>query len=325
MHRFNELSDQNKGILFASATALLWGFLAIILKVTVRHVEPITVAWVRFVIAFVLLTIFLQRKDPGSLRILSKPPLLGVIAAIGLGLNYVGYIKGVELTTPSNAQIIIQIAPVLLAIVGLIFFKEKLTRIQATGFLLAIAGFVLFYQDQLTNLLSSTDTYNKGILIVVGAAFTWVVYASLQKILVRSIPTQRINLIIYGVPSLLLLPFVDYEGFLNLPLWVWPVLIFLGINTLLAYGFLAEAFKHIEANKVGIIITLNPMITIATMLVLTYMEVSWIEPERMSIPGFIGALLVVSGAILAVRSSRKKGEKNVEELNKNVETLTAEV
>ena len=123
MNRFNELSDQSKGILFASATALLWGFLAIILKVTVKHVEPVTVAWVRFVIAFILLTLFLSKKDPNSLRILKKPPVLAIIAAIGLAFNYVGYIKGVELTTPSNAQILVQIAPVTLAIVGLIFFN----------------------------------------------------------------------------------------------------------------------------------------------------------------------------------------------------------
>ena len=100
MKKISELNDSGKGILFASMTALLWGFLAIFLKVTLKYVDPVTVAWFRFAIAFVLLFLFLYIKDRKSVKILIKPPLLAVVASIGLGFNYVGYIKGVELTTP---------------------------------------------------------------------------------------------------------------------------------------------------------------------------------------------------------------------------------
>mgnify|MGYP000415364326 CR=1 FL=1 len=77
---------------------------------------------------------------------------------------------------------------------------------------------------------------------------------------------------------------------------------FLGLNTLLAYGFLAEAFKYADANKVGIVITLNPIITIATMALLAGMEVNLVKPEILSINGLISAIVVISGAILAVKS-----------------------
>ena len=120
---------------------------------------------------------------------------------------------------------------------------------------------------------------------------------------------------------------MDFGNLTQIPGWVWLILLFLGVNTLLAYGFLAEAFKYLEANKVGIIITLNPMITIVAMLTLTYLEVSWIEPERISAWGILGALLVVSGAILAVRSAKPKEKikPDLELKEENVESLTADV
>lgn len=83
---------------------------------------------------------------------------------------------------------------------------------------------------------------------------------------------------------------------------MWGLMLFLGLNTFLAYSFLGEAFKFADANKVGIIITLNPLITIFVMTVLAYIEVSWISPDVLSLNGFISALAVIAGAILAVKS-----------------------
>ena len=238
---------------------------------------------------------------------IGSPPLLAMIAGIGLGFNYVGYIKGLELTSPSSAQIIIQLAPLMLAVVGLVLFREKLTRLQGLGFVLALTGFFMFYKDQLGFLFSDGHkSFNLGVIMVIIGAISWVVYAALQKLLVKKYHAQSLNLIIYLVPTIMLIPFITISNLSSLSTGLWALMIFLGINTLVAYGALAEAFKYLEANKVGIIITLNPMITIATMLMLTYLEVSWIAPEYISIQGVLGAVLVVSGAVLAVSSRKKK-------------------
>ena len=50
----------NKGIYYASFTAFLWGFLAIALKVALKELSPVTVTWVRFIVAFVSLFCFMQ-------------------------------------------------------------------------------------------------------------------------------------------------------------------------------------------------------------------------------------------------------------------------
>ncbi len=69
----------------------------------------------------------------------------------------------------------------------------------------------------------------------------------------------------------------------------WFLLIYLGLNTVLAYGSLALAIKLTEATRVSVIITLNPIITFVTMAILTRMEVSWIEPESFSMLSFSGS------------------------------------
>lgn len=299
--------DRRKiGILLASITALLWGFLAIALKVAVEFISPQAIVWFRFLIAFTTLFIFFIFNSPNKLVILRRPPLILIVAAICLGLNYIGFMFGIHLTSPGNTQIIIQLGPILLALVGIIFFRETLSKRQLSGFLIAGVGFIVFYNDQLSNLLKDKDSFNIGIIIIVLAAISWVIFASLQKKLVQQWDAQQLNLVIYGIPIFMFLPFVEFESFIVLKTWQWILMIFLGLNTLVAYGALSAALKYVEANKVSIIITVNPVITFIVMAILEKTGTTWIEPEVISWYGFGGALLVLTGVVLAVRPSKKK-------------------
>lgn len=305
------MTARNKGILYAMTAAFIWGLLAISLKVALDYVPPLTIVWVRFTIAFTILWVVLFLKEKSALQVLRKPPLYAIIAAIALAGNYIGYIKGLDLTTPSNAQIIIQLAPLMLIVVGLIIYKERINLLQGLGFITAIAGFVVFYRDQISQLLVSTDHYNLGITWVIGAALAWVVFASLQKGLVQKYHAQGLNLLIYLVPAILMIPLVDFGALASLSLALWGLMLFLGLNTLLAYGAIAEAFRFLPANKVGIIVTLNPIITIVTMALLSVVGVDWIEPERISVYGFTGAALILAGVMTAIVVKRKPKSETI--------------
>ncbi|MEO9964749.1 MAG: DMT family transporter [Reichenbachiella sp.] len=296
-------NQQRRGLIFALLTALLWGFLAIALKVSVAVLDPITVSWFRFSIASVLILVFIQVKKPGEFAALKKFPWLALVAAAGLCLNYVGYISGIQLTSPNNAQIIIQSAPLVLGVIGIVFFKEQISRRQLTGIVIAAAGFYFFYLTQLDNTHEAErSVYNSGSLYVLLAALCWVIYAVCQKILVRTYPVRIINSILFIFSTVALAPLVDYQSIFQMSIGMWFLMLFLGLNTLLAYSFLGEAFKYADANKVGIIITLNPLITIFVMTALSYLEVSWIASDELSAMGFVSALAVIGGAILAVKS-----------------------
>ncbi|MCG6186799.1 DMT family transporter [Maribellus maritimus] len=300
------MQNYTKGIIYASTTAFFWGFLAIALKVATREVEPATIVWFRFSVAFVMLSVWQIFQNPSSFRILRRPPLLLILAGIGLSWNYMGYMLGIHYTTPSNAQLFIQTGPIILAVAGLVFFKEKLKRNQIIGFSVAIIGFSFFYRDQLSAFFESQEKYNLGVLFTISGAIAWSTYAISQKKLVIRHSAESLNLFLFGFPALIYIPFIDLTPLFHLHWTWWLLMIFLGANTFIAYSCLALALKYLEANKVSIIIIVNPMITFITMGILTEMDVSWVAHERFSIITILGAALVFAGAILVVWRKRKK-------------------
>ena len=129
---------------------------------------------------------------------------------------------------------------------------------------------------------------------------------TLQKSLLSRISPNQLNLFIYGACALALTPLVKFGQLGGMSTAHWILLIYLGLNTVLAYGSLAMAIKLTEATRVSVIITLNPIITFITMAILSKMEVSWIEPETFSLFSLIGALTVLGGAILVISAGWKK-------------------
>ena len=53
---FNKYGNNLKGILLTSTTAFFWGILAIALKVSVKYVDTLSIVWLRFFIAYLILT-----------------------------------------------------------------------------------------------------------------------------------------------------------------------------------------------------------------------------------------------------------------------------
>ncbi len=289
-----------KGVLLACTTALFWGFLAIILKYTVAFVHPYSIVWIRYFIAFLAMSVWFLITDKKKLNIIIRPPVLLLLAAFFLAMNYIGYMQGVTFSGPENAQILIQLGPILLAVAGIIFFHERLSFRQFCGFLIAGLGLLLFFRDQFNHALVSKSNYRISVTYIVFAAVSWSIYAIFQKKLVRTWPSQQLNLVIFGLPVLLFLPFVNFSDFVNLSFYKWLILLFLGMNTIIAYGAFAACLKYIEANKASIIITLNPIITFLVMALLTRLDVKWITHENITMAGFGGAAFVLTGAILAI-------------------------
>lgn len=288
--------ERKIGLCMAGGTALLWGFLAIAMKVASVDVPANTIVWFRFTFAFLLLIPLVALKDVGRLKIMAKPPVLGLLAAVALGLNYIGYVGGLDRTTPSNAQVLIQLAPLLLAVAGVVVFKERMGRVQRLGVLLAVIGFVVFGYDQYEASGVAREHLLLGNLILVGAAIAWTTYAVFQKMLLnRGFAPQDLNLLLYGLPTLTLWPLADFGVLAGMSPGMWLLMSFLGVNTLIAYGALGEAFKRLPAYQVGMIVTLNPLITLATMKVLGVMEVEWAPKDNVGMLGYCAALLVVTG------------------------------
>jgi len=302
------MSTTFKGILYASITAVLWGVLAIVLKVSLNGLSPADITWFRFFLAFIFLSAYYFIKKPYYLRILKRPPLLLIIATIGLAVNYYGFIEGVNLTTPSIAQVFIQLGPVLLAAAGFVIFHEKVNWRQVVGLLLVVLGLLVFYKEQLQLITTEKSTLKIGVIWVLVAAVAWAAYSVLLKILVLKHPPMQLNLVIFGLPVLLYLPFVNFSHFTNIGITGWLILLFLGLNTLFAYGLLSMAIHYIEANKVSVILVLNPVLTLALMAIISHSDATWIKHEHYTLATIIGAAIVVAGAILTIFKKNRTGK-----------------
>lgn len=300
------MNNNTKGLLYAGFTAILWGFLAIALKIALYKLNPVTVVWFRFCIAFIVLLILLLLFDKKLVKSVKALPRLVFLAGLLLGLNYLGFISGIQKTTPGIAQVFIQIGPVSLAIVGILFFKEKIGWRHFVGFILLLSGFALFYTQQDTGSGESAANLRLGVLYVSLGGLSWAGFSTLQKIMLVKHNPNHLNLVIFGFCVLIFLPFVEFSKLSGLSFNDWLLLIFLGLNTLMAYGSLALALKYTEANKISMIITLNPILTFVLMAILEILAVSWIDYENFSYLSIFGAILALCGVSIVVLRRRKQ-------------------
>lgn len=294
------MTNQAKGLIYTLITVLMWGVLAIALKIAVKEIDSPTIVWFRFSLAFSGMALWAAFKEPQALKILYKPSLILIISTLMLAWNYIGFMLGVQYTSPGNAQIAVQTGQIVLAIFGIVFFKERMTLRQGIGFFLTLLGFWIFYQQHVTVANEDTSQYTKGILLTVSAALTWAVYAAMQKKLIQEHPVTTLNIFIFGLPVLLYLPFANFSSLAHLSFGYWLLLIFLGANTLISYVCLSLALKYMEAGKVSVLLIMNPIITFAIMGLLTWLQVSWIAPEHFSVLSVLGALIALGGAMLVV-------------------------
>ncbi|PPS39834.1 DMT family transporter [Chroococcidiopsis sp. TS-821] len=295
------------GLALSLLTVFLWGILPIALSVTLQVVDVYTLTWFRFLISFALLAVFLASRQqlPRWQKLRDAGLGLVFIATVFLGINYLLFVQGLTLTSAGNAQVLIQLAPVLFGIGAIAVFRERFNRYQSIGLGILVFGLVLFFNEQLQSLLVASSTYLLGSSILVLAAAAWAVYALAQKQLLRSLSSTNVMLLIYGGCALLFTPVATPQTILTLSLLHWGTLLFCGLNTLIAYGAFAEALEHWEASRVSAVLALTPIVTLISVEVVSSILPSWIASEQLTLLGFAGAILVVTGSMaIALGKSR---------------------
>ncbi|MCU0545482.1 MAG: DMT family transporter [Oscillatoriaceae cyanobacterium Prado104] len=295
------------GFALSLLATLLWGVLPIALKIALQKLDVYTVTWFRFSVSFGLLAIYLAAKGelPELKKVRSQSWMLLAIAILFLSGNYLLFLIGLVKTSPANAQVLVQLAPVLMGLGGLVIFKERYTNRQWFGLSVMVAGFVMFFHEKLRILIGSQTHYLVGSAIVIIAAALWAVYALAQKQLLQKLPSSSIMLIIYGGCSLLFSFFARPRSLLTLNFLEWGMLIFCALNTLIAYGAFAEALEHWEASQVSAVLALTPIFTLVFVTAGSSLFPVLVSPEILTILAVAGAILVVSGsAVISLGKSR---------------------
>ncbi|MZG29791.1 MAG: DMT family transporter [Nitrospinae bacterium] len=287
------------GIILSLITMFLWGVLPIFLKISLQDFQAGTISWFRFLFAFLVLAIILQWKMDQPFYILRKPPWMGILGGACLSANYYWVTLAVELSGPSNMAVLIQTASVFLVLAGVYVFNERLALRQILGIFIVVSGLSLFFHDQLSRIQDASDYYFADFLIVT-AGLIWVGYMVSQKFLNRQYGAQSLNLLVYGVATFTLIGGVEWVDFTRAGITAWLSLIFCGVNTLLAYGALAEAVKYLPLALISVIISLNPLITLFGMSILPKMGFAGLQTEPVGALGYLGGVIAVSGVVLVV-------------------------
>jgi drug/metabolite transporter (DMT)-like permease len=287
------------GFGFAATTMLLWGVLPLALKHVLGLLDAVTITWFRFLFATVVLGLLLWRR--GAL-----PPLrsfgrgiwlLFAVATAGLAANYIAYLVGLDWTTPANSQVLIQMAPLLLALGGIFVFGEHFTPVQWLGFGVLVSGLALFSWSQLGALVSVLDTYVAGVGMLVIAAVTWAGYGLAQKQLLHHLPSQAVMLLIYAGCTVCFFPFAAPETLAPLDTAAWLVLLFCAANTVVGYGAFAAALEHWEASRVSAVLSVTPLATLGFAVLARLWVPGSVPPEHLALESFLGAGLVVLGSL----------------------------
>ncbi|HEY9804449.1 MAG TPA: DMT family transporter [Leptolyngbyaceae cyanobacterium] len=295
------------GLALSLLTVFLWGILPIALKVILQALDVYTVIWFRFLISFVLLAVYLGMRGnlPNLKQLQTSSWKLLAIATIMLAANYFLFMQGLALTSPANAEIIIQLATLLLGFGGLIVFQEKYNIFQWFGVSVLTIGYVLFFRSQLTNIITSSySNYIFGSALVVLGAVVWAIYALAQKQLLQSLSSAHIMLVIYGGSALLFTPFANFQAIMRLSNVHLITLLFCALNTVFAYGAFAESLEHWEASRVSAVLALAPIVTLIAVELTSLVAPGLIPPERLTVIAIVGACLVVSGSVaIALKKS----------------------
>ncbi|MDQ0158182.1 DMT family transporter [Alkalibacillus salilacus] len=281
----------------------------------VSDLPPITVAFIRNVIAFLVIMPFGLRQFRQNYDIFRRDwkPLLG-FALTGITTFNVLIYLSLNYTTSTNAGIVEATTPVFALIVGYIFLKERLSARQLTGVGLSFIGAVwVLIEGSVDRLLALQ--INPGDLTMLLAMIVWAFYSLFLKQHNHKYPIYGAMFAMIGLGALLMIPVVTVEWLFVKPSMDWFSgssllgLLYLGIfPSVIALYFWNAAVQNLGPSLSSVFLNLLPVFTtIGAMIFLG---------ENVSLAQVAGGVVVVAGVLIAtnVRLSmfkRKKEAKSV--------------
>jgi len=298
------ITNWKLGLGFSLVTAIMWGMLPLALIAILDVMDPVTISWYRFSISALIALLWFGHKRGPALKnlLLSRHWPLSLAVAAGLIGNYLLYIWGLDHLNPGAAQILIQIAPLLLLGGGVAIFKERFSTRQWLGVAGLSVGLLLFFHQRLNSNILSNDTYLTGVALIVAAAVVWSVYGLAQKQLLIDHHAKDILLLICLSGSIFLWPLAEPRQIQGLNTTELILLAFCGLNTIIAYGCFGLALSHWQASRVSAVITIAPLLTLLFTFGLNHWKLASIPAEPMDWLSYLGALLVVTGAAVTATS-----------------------
>ncbi len=290
-------------MIYLLLASFLWGTSFIAGKIAYEMLDPSLTVVFRLVIASLLLlpftiSFFKDKSIKTNTKDITQLILLGLLTyPITFMLQFVG----LSLTSASSATTIIGVEPVMVAIIGFIFFKDKASP------LIFLLGFVAFIGVFLMVGISPVNNISiLGCLLVFLSTIVVAFWLRLSKQMLAKMKPMHYTALTIQLGTLIGSPiiFLFVENWqINYSLKGVFAVLYLGIGCSLLAGWLwNKGLEVTTSNKSGFFLALEPVFGVL-------LAVSLLG-ETLNIVSIIGILLVILSAGICVMMPAKKSNSN---------------
>ena len=267
-----------------------------------RRLIPLSsslLAFTRGILGGTYLVIYMaitKRKGEKTER---KDMLLLILTGAFIGLNWVFLFESYNCTTVSTATMCYYMQPVFVMILSPIFLKEKLTLRKALCALVSVVG--MLFVSGVFGGAAITESDTKGIVYGLLAAFLYASVIILNK-KTGKVDAYRKTAVELFAASVTILPYLLLTGdFTSVSLSLSSVLLVLVVgvfHTGIAYTMYFGSMKSLPAGSVAMLSYIDPV----SALILS----SLILGEKMTLPGWIGAGMIILSALVSECGRKRK-------------------
>jgi drug/metabolite transporter (DMT)-like permease len=243
-----------------------------------------------------------ERKDFG---------LLILCGLFGVAINQLLFFKGLSITTPINAALMMTTTPILVLLLSGIFHDEKITWLKIAGVVCGAAGAVLVILSGAEITRGSGQTM--GDIFVLLNAASYAVYLVIVKPLMQKYHPVTVITWVFIFGWIFVLPVgwrefaeISWGSFTNI---IWVELAFIVLfTTFFAYLLNTLAMRYAAPSVVGIYIYLQPALATLIALLLSRDEYPLIKIVA-TVLIFLGVYLVSMKNAFTVSSLMRQSEK----------------
>lgn len=225
-----------------------------------------------------------------------------LIGLLWFGVYNVALNEGEQRVDAGTAAMLIQVSPVLIALLAALFLGERFTAYLGIGLALAFGGVALIALS--TSPGGDRDVL--GVVLVLVSAVVYAVSAVLQKPLMARLRAVHVVWLACTIGAIACLPFAGQlwsEASVAPASSIWW-LVYLGVfPTALAFTTYAFALRHMTASSLGVSTYLVPPITIV-------MGVLLLDEAPPAI-AYVGGALALVGVAVARRKPRARARVSV--------------